>query len=131
MALEGGCLCGALRYEADADPGLATHCHCLDCRRSAGAPMLTWVEVPSSNFRWRAGDPKRHSVRPGVTREFCGDCGTQLTYRNAEREGEIDLTVASLDRPEDIEPQDHLWFSRALRWLKPGDGLPRYDTRRE
>ena len=43
--MEGGCLCGAIRYRISGAPHRTTNCHCLHCRRSSGAPFLTWIEV--------------------------------------------------------------------------------------
>ena len=49
----GGCLCGAVRYEATGDPIVTGYCHCADCRRNSGAPVVTLVmfeagQVPAS-----------------------------------------------------------------------------------
>ena len=35
--IEGGCLCGAVRYEANAEPAFAVHCYCRQCQRITGA----------------------------------------------------------------------------------------------
>ncbi|MBL6951596.1 MAG: hypothetical protein ISR50_03125 [Alphaproteobacteria bacterium] len=38
--MTGGCLCGTIRYAMNASPILViSHCHCSDCRRTAGAPV--------------------------------------------------------------------------------------------
>ncbi len=39
MTMEGGCFCGAIRYQVDGPPRRVTHCHCLHCRRTSGAPF--------------------------------------------------------------------------------------------
>ena len=31
--LEGGCLCGAVRYTSEAEPALTAVCHCPDCQK--------------------------------------------------------------------------------------------------
>ena len=49
---EGGCLCGALRYEIDGPFVDMLHCHCSMCRKHHGTPFATWVAAPSSGFRW-------------------------------------------------------------------------------
>jgi hypothetical protein len=45
MEIKGGCLCGAVRYTADADPTAATICHCHDCQQFTGAVFATLVAV--------------------------------------------------------------------------------------
>ena len=81
--MEGGCFCGAVRYRIDGTLGRVTSCHCLHCRRTTGAPFVTWVEVEPSRFSIVGGTPSRYSSRPGVTRTPCPRCGTQLTYEQA------------------------------------------------
>ena len=49
--LTGGCFCGAIRYEARGTPFDETNCHCSICRRTPGAPFVTWFSPRSSDFR--------------------------------------------------------------------------------
>jgi hypothetical protein len=130
MTLQGGCFCGAVRYEIEGTPPRTTHCHCIHCRRTSGAPFVTWAECNASQFRFTAGDPGRYASRPGVERRFCTRCGTQLTYQRAAESGSIDVTAASLDTPSAVQPQDHLWCDRMLPWVHLSDGLPRHPLRR-
>ena len=124
--MEGGCLCGSVRYTVEGPPRRVTHCHCLHCRRASGAPFVTWAEFDPATFRFVRGMPSEFSSRPRVTRKFCGRCGTQLTYEHSEHEDEIDVTAASLDTPEAVEPEDHVWCDRMLPWVRLSDGLPRF-----
>lgn len=131
MILKGGCFCGAVRYEVSSRPRRVTHCHCIHCRRTSGAPFLTWAEFDAAGFAFTAGEPARFETRPQVERTFCGRCGTQLTYRHEEERGTIDLTAGSLDNPAAVQPQDHIWCDRMLPWVRLADALPRYPLRRE
>jgi len=124
--IEGGCFCGAVRYQAEGPPRRVTHCHCLHCRRTSGAPFLTWAEFDPEHFKIVKGTPARCETRPLVTRQFCAACGTQLTFQDAEEPGSIDVTVASFDAPDEIIPEDHLWCDRMLPWIRLADQLPRY-----
>jgi hypothetical protein len=128
--MEGGCLCGAIRYRIGKSPVRTTHCHCLHCRRSSGAPFLTWVGVVASEFSIVFGTPSQYESRPGATRQFCGKCGTQLTFYNVDEPEVIDVTACSLDDADGIEPEDHIWCDRMVPWLQFADRLPRYKLRR-
>ena len=123
--LEGGCLCGAVRYRVGGKTRV-THCHCLHCRKLGGAPYVTWVEAELTAFDWTDGTPAETSPRPGVTRTFCSACGSPLTYAHADRPGEIDVTAGTLDDPTGLTPDDHVWFDRRLPWVPADDGLPRF-----
>ena len=124
--MDGGCCCGAVRYRIAGAPSRTTNCHCLHCRRTSGAPYLTWIEVSSSRFSVVSGTPARYASRPGVTRQFCAACGTQLTYQHAGEPDIVDVTACSLDTVDGITPEDHVWCDRLVPWLKLDDGLPRY-----
>jgi hypothetical protein len=66
-AVEGGCLCGAIRYKADR-PTKSMTCHCTTCRRSAGAPIVAWVTCPIRDFAWTRSIPVAHRSSPPVER---------------------------------------------------------------
>ena len=52
----GGCLCGAIRFEAAGEPLWIAHCHCHSCRRNTGAPVTTFVGFPADGFTYAAGE---------------------------------------------------------------------------
>ena len=124
MAFEGGCFCGSVRYRATSSPRVVTHCHCLHCRRISGAAFVTWAEFQYAGFAFTAGTPFFFSSREGVTRSFCGSCGTPLTFRDAATPDGIDVTACSLDDPMAVTPQDHVHHRRRLDWIRLSDGLP-------
>ena len=124
--LKGGCFCGLIRYEADAAPFHETSCHCSICRRTTGAPFVTWFSVPRSRFRVVRGEPTRFKSTAKGTRSFCPRCGTQLTFEHEEFLLEIDVTTCSLDDPDDVPPKDHTWTGNKLLWIELADRLPQY-----
>jgi hypothetical protein len=131
MMLSGGCACGALRYEVRGQPFHSTLCHCADCRRAAGAPAVAWFSVKAAELAFVRGAPALHRSSPPVERAFCGQCGTQLLYRNDAYPGEVDVTTCSLDDPQALPPRDHTFGARRLHWLKIADDLPVYQGKRQ
>src|SRR5665213_1843471 len=79
---QGGCRCGAVRYEVSAEPIAVMDCHCRDCQYASGGSHTTAVVVPGGSFKLTKGTPKRFTVTGDtgkeVTRSFCGDCGSPL-----------------------------------------------------
>jgi hypothetical protein len=128
--LDGGCFCGAVRYRCGTLLYPPTFCHCESCRRVAGAHVVAWLTVRTSDLEFLGAAPVEYLSSPGVHRTFCGRCGTPLTYRRESRDGEIDVTVGSLDRPGSVTPLDHIWMEDALAWDEPGDGRARYPRAR-
>lgn len=126
MAHQGGCFCGTVRYRAEGEPSHVVHCHCTICRRASGAPFVTWATFPAAAFAWTKGAPRVLVSSPPAKRRFCADCGTALTFQHADLGHEIDVTVASFDRPETVEPGGHIWTRSRLPWIALDDGLPQH-----
>src|SRR4051812_33003611 len=125
----GGCLCGAVRYEAEGEPYHVVHCHCIDCRKSTGAPFVTWASFERKNFRFATG--LATEIRwEGRIRGFCSKCGTGLFFLKEPTANEIDVTVGSFDRQEKIIPADHVWVEDRLPWIELVDNLPRHTRTR-
>jgi hypothetical protein len=129
--IEGGCLCGAIRYVASSAPTVSMICHCTTCVRAAGAPVVAWVTFPAPSFAFGRGVPTEFHSTPPVTRSFCSRCGTALTYVHADRAVEIDVTTATLDDPAAFPPTYHSWLQAGVEWIRFGDGLPAYQRSRE
>lgn len=128
-SLEGGCLCGDIRYkvggELAADKEVPTLCHCRICQQSTGAPVVPWATFNEKDIIVTRGDPKvYHSSDTGL-RRFCGRCGTQIFF---QRRGTpyLEITTTSLDNPDAIQPQAHIWTQSQRSYLKIKDDLPRY-----
>ncbi len=121
----GGCLCGSVRYEATGQPYNITHCHCLDCRRSSGAPFVTWASFRRTDFRFTTAEPSQLSWA-GRLRLFCPFCGTPVMFTTGPDAEEVDVTVCSFDSPESLTPRDHIWIEDRLPWVRLADGLPTY-----
>jgi len=129
--LSGGCFCGRIRYEAAGAPFGETNCHCSICRRTSGAPFVTWFSVARSQFRFVCGEPVRCRSTAKATRSFCAQCGTQLTFEREDLRDEIDVTTCSLDDPDSAPPRDHTYVSSKLSWIKLADELPEYQKNRQ
>jgi hypothetical protein len=129
LPLEGGCLCGAVRYRISAAPHHASFCHCRMCQRSGGAPVVAWLTGPSDAFAWINGEPAVYRSSLKAERLFCGACGTQLVFREPAEPDHLDVTLASLDDPEAVRPMYHIWTSSRIGWFEIADDLPRYPER--
>jgi heme-degrading monooxygenase HmoA len=123
---EGGCHCRAVRYRVRGAPFEESFCHCTDCRRSSGAPVLAWATFRTAEVEWSC-EPKIRRSSERARRGFCGECGAQLSFYTDARPEEIDLTLASLDRPEAVVPRKHIFAGSKIEWLVCADGLPQHE----
>ena len=123
---EGGCLCGAIRYRVTGAPTALTLCHCATCRRASGAPSVAWAVFHAGDFAFIAGEPKYFHSSPPVTRSFCADCGTPLTYQSESRADAMDVTTATFDLPDEFAPICEIWTGQKLAWEVLSETRPLY-----
>ena len=126
QVIEGGCRCGAVRYRLRGLPLFTLHCHCADCRRSAGGPVQTWISYPKDQVSYAAGEPNRYQSSPGVWRGFCAACGTPPVYEATRIPDEVHILVGTLDSHIALAPERHVWWEEKVPWLDFDDDLPRY-----
>ena len=125
-AFTGGCFCGKVRYAVTGAPDWVAYCHCESCRRQVAAPVAPYLGVKRSQVAFSGGAPKTHRSSPGVTRSFCGDCGTPIAYESERRPDDIDLHLGTLDQPERFAPTAHVFAAERLPWFDTRDELPRH-----
>ena len=98
MTYSGRCQCGAICYQLAGEPKQVSLCHCADCRRSSGAPVMAWAEYAEDDVTLSQGAPKTINSSDAAMRSFCPDCGTGLFYRNQELlPGLVEVQLATLD----------------------------------
>jgi hypothetical protein len=125
MEFAGGCVCGGTRYVLKSRPFELGDCHCIDCRRSAGAPYVTWGSVPRADLVVTKGEPRKvaHAER---IRSFAACCGTHLFFENTKDSEIIDVTIASLDDPAPFAPTKEIWLEDKLPWVALDKSLPKF-----
>lgn len=123
----GQCYCGAVRFELGFPTQMFSHCHCEDCRRTHGAPFVTWTSVPRSRFKLLSGESKlrKYESHPGIRWGFCGECGTSLLYDCDDAPDSVYATVANLTGPLDRTPEVHYSFEEKVPWLDVADAVPK------
>jgi hypothetical protein len=114
--LEGGCLCGAIRYRVSGAPVYSVICHCATCRKASGAPSVAWLTFARTQFEFLSGEPRNYHSSQGVIRRFCGTCGSGISYETARYPDSIDLTTMSLDDPLAFPPSGEVWVEHRLPW---------------
>jgi len=132
--LSGGCACGAIRYECDADPVIMMNCHCRDCQKASGSAYAAIVVVPKGAVKIR-GEPRYHKVvaQSGkvTQRGFCPNCGSQIILMSERRPDALGLQAGSLDDPSTYQPIMDVFTSSSQPWdhmdpkvQKHSHGLP-------
>jgi hypothetical protein len=125
--VNGGCLCGRVRFEIELPTLFCAHCHCSMCRKAHGAGFVTWTAVPYTQFRVTAGADalRRYDSSEHGWRSFCGTCGSNMLCESTRHPEHIDVALGALDGEIDRSPSLHVFVDDRVRWSNLDDGLPR------
>ncbi|WP_066795313.1 GFA family protein [Sphingomonas soli] len=124
---KGQCHCGAIRYEMPGEVAHHAACHCTDCRRATGAPLVSWALTSAEAIRIE-GTPRVYASSEHGRRHFCGDCGTSLFYTNEVIfPGMIDVQSATLDDPGEIPIQAQIQTAERIGWMATLHELPAFE----
>jgi hypothetical protein len=126
--LEGSCLCGAIKWQASAEPRSVHHCHCSMCRKWTGAAFATLAWFPRSAVQWRGPAPLLFRSSPIALRSHCHACGTSL-YLAYDGKDELGIAIGSMQNPEVVVPTHHYGSEGRLSWVDTGTALPSEDTK--
>ena len=129
MPITGGCMCGAVRYEATEPPQKVGYCHCRMCQKWTGNVFLTYAKFRSAAFRFTQGEPRFYKSSVVLERGFCANCGTQVCDHYLKGSDHMFAFVGSLDHPEDWPPDHHGGIESQMPWLDIHDDLPRIRCR--
>jgi hypothetical protein len=127
--IKGGCLCGRVRYSADAEPIFAGVCHCTDCQKFSGSPFATVVAVPASAVT--VTGTLKSFTKPGgsgkpIHRRFCPDCGSSVLDQADALPGVVMIGAGTLDDPSWVKPQTQIFCDSAQSWVRLGGDIKRF-----
>ena len=128
MPTRGHCLCKRTSWAYSGSQTWACYCHCDDCRRNCGAPVVAWLGVPLRNFEWTGDKPRVFESSEGVFRHFCGTCGSPIGFEADHYPGGMHLYAASLENPETFTPTFHVNKQSQLPWLRLEDDLETFES---
>lgn len=127
----GGCACGAVRYEVEADPLMAGQCQCRDCQRSTGSGHASVMAFPEPAVSI-TGAVKFHDTKADsgntASRGFCPDCGAPMVSKSSGMPGMLVVNAVTLDDPSRFDPQFTVYASRGWQWDHLNPALPKFET---
>jgi hypothetical protein len=125
----GGCLCGAVRYEARAPLRDVVNCHCSRCRRTHGH-FAAYTEVAAAELALLKDRGLGWYVADGRERGFCRDCGASLFWRRQGERG-ISIAAGTLDEPTGLHTVAHIFVDSKGDYYDLADDVPRFEASRE
>ena len=122
--LSGHCYCGTVSFEIEGGTDWVGHCHCESCRRASGSVMTTYAEFKSEQVIFTGEQPQEYTRGDGVTRGFCGKCGSPVSYHNAGEPGLINIQLGLFDDINLLPAHDHSFRNEKADWLVADEHLP-------
>lgn len=124
---QGGCDCGAVRYEIAGELSGITLCHCSQCRRLSG---YVWgsIRVRDEDFSFLQGEEmvQWHSSSDWARRGFCRTCGANLFYKLNEKD-RIGVSAGSLDQPAGLHIRRHIFTQDKAEYYDIPDDAPQFE----
>lgn len=114
----GGCVCGAVRYECDADPTIMFKCHCRDCQHVSGGGYAAVLLFPRNDLRFIKGALQQYATQSLAggenVRSFCAKCGSRIS--GGKSPDSIGILAGSLDDPRLFVPTMDIHVADAQPW---------------
>jgi hypothetical protein len=119
MKLEGGCLCGKVRYSGEAEPIFVGVCHCTNCQKGSGTAFNVVVAVPKPAVSMTGSistyEGKGDTGNPTYKR-FCPECGSPVAEEAAIMADVVMIPVGTLDDPSSVQPAMQIYCDSAQPW---------------
>lgn len=131
MRYTGGCLCGAVRYEAEGEPVFAGHCYCADCRKASGSGFIPFMGFSSSAVRF-SGETRAFTSRAAnggdAVRNSCPVCGGLVFGGEVGKANSHTIYAGSLDDPSAFRPRIAIFTRNRPEWAVIPPGLTLFDA---
>ncbi len=128
--IQGGCLCGAIRYTSAAQPLMTAVCHCKHCQRQSGTAFSVLVALPAGTLELQGEAPSTYQDRGesglAVMRHFCGRCGSPISSQVEAMPGMDWLKAGTLDDASWLQPQVAIWCDHAQPWVPLGETMAKF-----
>ncbi|HHP7229592.1 MAG TPA: GFA family protein [Xenococcaceae cyanobacterium] len=110
---QGGCHCGAIRFQVLVDRWKVLECNCSICRKKGFLHLI----LPQANFTLLKGQDTltTYTFNTGIAKHtFCAVCGIHSFYYPRSHPEKIDVNIRCLDR--DILSYFEIEFFDGANW---------------
>ena len=119
---QGGCLCGAVRFETKGPLRSVVNCHCGQCRKFhgnfAGYTAVLRGDIAFHEDRGLQWFDFSANARPG----FCKICGSSLFYD--KKAGDfLSVAAGGFDAPSGLQTSHHIFAADKGDYYEITDGL--------
>ncbi len=119
--IQGGCLCGDVRFSIVGEPDRVGICHCLDCRKHHGA-LFYAAAIFKRDAVTINGETNHYQGR-----HFCPKCGSSVFAQTGD---ETEVHLGAFDQPNQFTPTYEIWCERRENWLPPFENTLKHPKER-
>lgn len=125
MSNRGRCVCGGVSYRVDGPLRDVINCHCDRCRRHTGhfmaatAADVADVSIQGETLRW-------YTVGSEVQYGFCGNCGSTMFWRAADKPESLSIAAGTLDHPTGLTTTAALFTEDAADYHELDETIRHY-----
>jgi len=124
--LQGGCMCGKVRYEITEKPLFTQACHCKDCKVLTGSSFVLNTSVLDNTLVVK-GEVSSIELKAGSGAScktyFCKRCGTFVYADYDSAVKRLTVRTKTLDQANIFPPQAHIFIKNKDPWIKLSDDV--------
>jgi len=129
--IRGGCLCGGVRYESNAEPAMVAVCHCTTCQKNTGSAFSLNIGLPEESVTFQGDTLATFEDSAGASgkpfyRKFCARCGSPISGQGDAYAGIIFIKAGTLDDSSWVQPNAHIWCSEKQPWVTIEDAVSQF-----
>ena len=127
-AFEGGCACRAVRYRMTTKPMIVHCCHCSWCQRETGTAFALNAMIEADRVQMLQGEvevintPTNSGKGQKIAR--CPTCKIAVWSNYAAGDAVRFVRVGTLDEPDRLPPDIHIFTSSKQPWVVLAPGAP-------
>ena len=131
--IKGGCLCGGVCYEYNAEIQEISMCHCSQCRKAQGCAFVAVCPVDSDKLKFTKGSDllKEFRAVPNKARVFCSICGSPIYSARDDLPKVKRLRIGTIDTSFECSNKYHIYTDSKAPWDEITDQLPSYTEYKE
>ncbi len=129
LPLNGRCTCGKIHYQLVSSPLFVHCCHCTWCQRETGASFALNAFIETENVKLLQGETETVNTPTdsgkGQIIVRCNSCKIALWGHYAGADDSMSFVrVGTLDNPDLLKPDIHIYTSTKQDWLQLSDDVP-------
>ena len=124
--IQGGCLCGSVRFTGKSAPIASYACHCRFCQRSLGTAYRAAMSFNLDDVQFNDGELRTYTYKSDehgreLNIHFCPTCSTQVTVTTERFPDRRVMMIGTLDDPSLIDVNTHMFADESFHWVSAYD----------